>query len=62
MTRVSQTENKRRLRNEEKRDPVEHAFRALAALSAEDRTTLFNQFNEVFAEVKHVPSVQEVKK
>jgi hypothetical protein len=57
MTRIYLTEQGRRLRAEEKRDPITHAVYALAALSDRDLTSAAERFNAIFAEGVNAKSI-----
>lgn len=62
MTRHELTENYRRLRQAEARDPVENAVYALAALSAADRTKAITRSNAIYQAVPYVPKLIEEPK
>ncbi len=55
MTRFEYTENARRMRAAEQRDPVEAAFYALASLSQADRERAVARFNLTYRDVHSVP-------
>ena len=48
--RYSQTEMARMIRHEQRRDPIDNAVYAMAALGVPDRATAVARFNAIFAD------------
>lgn len=58
MARLELTENMRRMRQAEQRDPVDNAVYALAALRSDGRKAAIAKFNAIFERVPSVPVIE----
>lgn len=50
MNRAAMTDQLRRIRQAELRDPVENALHAFISLSPDDKKRMIDQFNQIFGE------------